>query len=189
MNLRKWLLIIPHAIYYKLMNWSNAYRYENYRSKYDLDPTFRFNGWEIQFYGEGHINIGRDTYIGRYSSVQSEKGYFVKIGEGCAISHNVRIYTKTYVPDQDFSMERAKKSANVVIGNYVWIGANVLINPGVTIGENSIIGANSVVTRDVEPWSIVGGVPAKLIRMKQVEGSHLTNQDTTGEALTYTELA
>jgi maltose O-acetyltransferase len=54
-----------------------------------------------------------------------------------------------------------------MIGNGVWIGANVFIGPGINIGDNSIIGANSVVVKDVLPNSIVGGVPAKLIRMKK----------------------
>lgn len=58
----------------------------------------------------------------------------------------------------------------VMIQDFVWIGANVLINPGITVGVNSIIGANSVVTHDVELWSIVGGVPARLLRMKQAAG-------------------
>ena len=61
-----------------------------------------------------------------------------------------------------------QKKGNITIEDFAWIGANVLINPGITIGANSIIGANSVVTKDVLPFSIVGGVPAKLIRMKNI---------------------
>ncbi len=54
----------------------------------------------------------------------------------------------------------------VVIGNDVWIGARVIILPGVHIGDGSVIGAGSVVTKDVEAYSVVGGNPAKLIRMR-----------------------
>ena len=93
----------------------------------------------------------------------------VKIGDGCRISHNVRIYTQTLEPDQDFSKkDKVMKTGDVIIGNYVWIGANVFINPGISIGDNSVIGANSVVTKDIPAFSIFGGVPAKLIRAKSI---------------------
>lgn len=52
------------------------------------------------------------------------------------------------------------------IGNDVWIGKNVLIKGGITIGDGAIIGMGSVVTKDVPPYSIVGGVPAKIIRKR-----------------------
>ena len=55
----------------------------------------------------------------------------------------------------------------IVIEDDVWIGARVIILKGVTIGKGSIIGAGSVVTKDVEPYSIVGGNPAKLIRKRK----------------------
>ena len=54
----------------------------------------------------------------------------------------------------------------IYIGNDVWIGSNVVVIDGIKIGHGSIIGANSVVTKDVEPYSIVGGVPAKLIKKR-----------------------
>lgn len=55
---------------------------------------------------------------------------------------------------------------NIVVGNDVWIGYNATIMAGVTIGDRAIIGTNSVVTKDVEPYSIVGGNPAKLIKKR-----------------------
>jgi maltose O-acetyltransferase len=143
--------------------------YIKIRKNYAISDSFRFNGKEIAFYGDGKIIANRNSYIGSYSTILAAKNCKVVIGESCMISHNVRIYTSSLLPDQDFSQTELKeRKGDVVIGNYVWIGANVFINPGVTIGNNSIVGANSVVVKDVLENQIVGGVPAKLIRMKQI---------------------
>lgn len=143
--------------------------YNSFRKKYDLDSTFRFNGEDILLYGDGEIQIGKNSYIGSYSTVLAYKACKVTIGEGCNISHNVRMYTQSYDADRDLSIKPFKeKVGNITIGNFVWIGANVFINPGVTIGDNAVVGANSVVTKDVEPFCIVGGVPCKLIRKKKL---------------------
>jgi maltose O-acetyltransferase len=143
--------------------------YKSFKMQYSIPESFRFNGEDILFYGKGKILVGEDSYMGSYGTIQAYENQKVEIGNGCRISHNVRIYTQTLVPDQDFSSrEKLTKTGNVVIGNYVWIGANVFINPGITIGDNAIIGANSVVTKDIPAFAIVGGVPAKLIRNKLV---------------------
>lgn len=142
-------------------------RYLIYRKKYNIDKSFRFNGKDIYIYGNGILNVSKDSYIGSLSTIQLSERNKVTIGEGCMISHNVRMYTSSAVPDYDFKYKVPMKYGDIIIGNYVWIGANVFINPGINIGDNSVIGANSVITKDVEPHSIYGGVPAKLIRMKK----------------------
>src|SRR4030042_2403407 len=148
-------------IYFYMQNTYWQEQYKIYREKYQIHPTFRFNGQGILFYGDGQICVGEKGYIGNYSYLQASKGTLITIGKSCAISHNVKIYTTSYNSDQDFnSYPRLKKSGDVSIGDAVWIGVNVFINPGVTIGNNAIIGANSVVAKDVAPFSIVGGVPA-----------------------------
>lgn len=146
-------------------------RYNYFRKKYSIHSSFIFNGRDIHFYGEGKIEIDKDSYIGTLSTIQAHPACVVKIGKGCSISHNVRIYTSSKVPDFDFSNKKNahEKIGNVIIEDYAWIGANVFINPGVIIGENSVIGANSVVTKNIEPFGIYGGVPAKLIRMKKLD--------------------
>lgn len=144
--------------------------YDDFREKYNLDESFRFNGKFIQLYGDGIIQAGAGSYIGSFSTAYSHKGNKIIIGRGVRISHNVRIYTLSSFPDQDFSNEYIQsKSGDVMIGDFSWIGANVFINPGIKIGSNAIVGANSVITKDVPDFAIVGGVPAALIRMKRIE--------------------
>jgi acetyltransferase-like isoleucine patch superfamily enzyme len=150
------------------------YRYDVYRSRYDLHRSFlkrRNSG--IQLYGDGEIQTGPGSYIGRYSRIKAGGGTRVSIGAGCALSHGVAIYTVSWLSDQDFG-DRApddfdaldEHSGDVVIGDNVWVGYNVFITPGTHIGDNAVIGANSVVTEDIPPDSIAAGAPARVIDFK-----------------------
>jgi maltose O-acetyltransferase len=165
--IKKLLNQIYIKIYENGESLSHKKRYNSYRKSYDIAVNFRFNGANILFHGNGKIKCGDGSYIGNLSTIQAFDNCLVEIGKNCSISHNVRIYSQTRIPDQDFSISSEIKTGNVIINDYAWIGANVFINPGVTIGENAIIGANSVVTKNVPAYSIYGGVPAKLIRMKK----------------------
>ncbi|MDP1844451.1 MAG: acyltransferase [Sediminibacterium sp.] len=166
-RIRQKIIIYFLYLFDKCNEFNQQRKYLKYRHKYQISPTFRFNGTNVNFLSDGQIICGDNSYIGENSSIQASPGYKVVIGKGCMISHNVRFYTTSAIPDQDFSIEPLKeKSGDIIIGDYVWIGTNVLINPDITIGDNSVIGANSVVTRNVESNTIVGGVPAKLIRNK-----------------------
>lgn len=141
--------------------------YDGYRRKYNVSESFRFNGVNIYLYGEGKIILGEGSYIGSLSTLQSDVSAKIAIGRNCRISHNVRIYTTTNYPDQDFTHTTlTKKTGSVIIGDGVWLGVNVFVSPGVSIGDNAIVGANSVVNKDIPANAIYGGVPAKLIRMK-----------------------
>jgi maltose O-acetyltransferase len=154
--------------YRNLQDRAREDRYNHFRKRFSIDPGFRFNGEMILLYGEGEIHCGKNSYISDYSMLQSYGGCRIEIGEGCSISSNVRVFTQTNNADEDFSVPgRSIKTGNVIIKDYVWIGANVIINPGITIGRNAVIGANSVVTKDIPENAIYGGVPAVLIRYKK----------------------
>ncbi len=163
------ILRIFGSIYGRMMGSYYKQRYASFRKQYSISNSFLFQGTDIRFYGDGEIIAGNNSYIGSLSTIQSDTGCKVLIGNFCMISHNVRIYTQTNLADQDFRLSREHKikKGNVEIGDGVWIGANVFINPGVTIGDNSIIGANSVVTKDIPENAIYGGVPAILIQNKK----------------------
>jgi maltose O-acetyltransferase len=133
--------------------------YNSYREKYNINNSFYFNGKQILMYGDGQINIAENSYIGRYSTIQVSKNYKVDIGRNCSIGPFFSIWTQSSQVDYDYNRrnEIPQKIGNIIIEDAVWIGAHVLISPGVTIGTNSIIGANSVVTKNIPPYAIVGG--------------------------------
>ena len=88
-------------------------------------------------------------------------GKYVMMGEDCTIITRNHAFQRTDIPMMYQGFEEEKP---VYIGDDVWIGDRVTILPGVHIGNGCIIAAGAVVTEDVEPYTIVGGVPAKKIR-------------------------
>ena len=107
-----------------------------------------------------NINVGKNVFINSGCRFQDQGG--IRIGDGTLIGHNVVITTLNHNFEPE--LRSGMKPAPVIIGKNVWIGASVTVVPGVTIGENAIIAAGSVVTKDVDSNTVVGGVPAKLIK-------------------------
>lgn len=107
-----------------------------------------------------NIHIGKNVFINMGCKFQDQGGIF--IGDGALIGHNVVLATLNHAksPKDRGSMIPAP----IHIGNNVWIGSNATVLPGVTIGDGAIVAAGAVVTRDVPENTIVGGVPAKIIR-------------------------
>lgn len=122
--------------------------------------------------------IGSYSYVGPGTKILNSRiGRFCSISWGCnlgLLSHN----TKSLSTSPLFSEKRngvgiswvkedvAQDVKMLVIGNDVWIGANAIIMNGLNIGDGAVIGAGAVVTRDVEPYAIVAGNPAKIIKMR-----------------------
>ncbi|MCT4542480.1 MAG: acyltransferase [Vallitalea sp.] len=119
------------------------------------------------FFGSGtSIKIGANSGIGINARIQGP----LTIGENVMMGPDVIIYTKNHEisrTDIPMNSQGVTQPKEVIIKDDVWIGARVIILPGVCIGKGSIIGAGAVVTKDVENYSIVGGIPAKKIRTRQ----------------------
>lgn len=115
-----------------------------------------------------HFAYGSNIYIGDnfYSNFNLTivDDYTVTIGDNVLIAPNVTISVTGHPVHYELRKNGEMYSFPVTIGDYVWIGSNVVINPGVTIGENSVIGAGSVVTKDIPPNVVAAGVPCKVLR-------------------------
>lgn len=111
-----------------------------------------------------NIHLGEHVFINSGCRFQDQGG--IKIGDGVLVGHNVTLTTLNHDPNP--KKRSTMHPAPIVIGNNVWIGASVTVVPGVTIGEGAIVAAGAVVTKDVLPYVVVGGVPAKLIKEIEV---------------------
>lgn len=128
--------------------------------------------------GKG-VSIGKSAYVGNGKGITV--GDYSGIGDGCYLqgpinigdyvmmAPEVKILTRSHnieCLDVPMALQGEADKKKVTIGDDVWIGSRVIILPGVSVGKGSIIGAGSVVTKDVQEFSIVGGVPAKLIKSR-----------------------
>ena len=107
-----------------------------------------------------NIDVGINVFINTGCKFQDQGG--ISIGNGSLIGHNVVLATLNH------ELEPSKRGTlhplPIVIGKNVWVGANATILPGVTVGDGAVIAAGAVVTKDVPVNTVVGGVPAKVIK-------------------------
>jgi len=108
-----------------------------------------------------HCQVNEDVYI--QSAII---GDYVMIAQHVAILAVTHNFDRIDVP---IILQGSTKVKPVIINDDVWIGRNVVIMPGITIGKGVIVGAGAVVTKDIPDYAIVGGVPAKLLRYRNVE--------------------
>ncbi|KFB98055.1 chloramphenicol acetyltransferase [Trabulsiella guamensis ATCC 49490] len=152
-----------------------------------IDPSVRIRECRIGLQCEvlassvmEYSTLGDFSYLGEYVTVAD-----ATIGKFVAIANNVRIgapnhpmerpsqHRITYCPEyysphavRDHAFFSQRRDAVVTIGNDVWIGHGAIVLPGVAVGDGAVIAAGAVVSKDVAPYTIVGGVPARTIRLR-----------------------
>jgi acetyltransferase-like isoleucine patch superfamily enzyme len=149
-------------------------------SKLMMSPDGQYRGGLIQIksgcrvcegalltpYG-GNIYLEEGVFIGPYCVIQSSSGTTLRIGENTMIAGHTFIVPSNH----GFSghipiIKQPVTSKGIVIANDVWIGGRVVILDGVEVGEGAVIGAGSVVTKNIPPFSIAVGNPAKVLRKR-----------------------
>jgi maltose O-acetyltransferase len=110
-----------------------------------------------------NVEIGNDVRINSDSKIAGQRG--IKIGNHVRISYNVNLVTENHeYRERRPISEQSYYGGPIIVGDDVWLGANVVVMPRIKIGSGAIVGANAVVTKDVKSNTIVGGVPAKFIK-------------------------
>lgn len=124
-----------------------------------VDESFRVFPPFYTDFGK-NITVGKNVFINACCHFQDHGG--VSLGDGCQIGHNVVFATLNHgLAPED---RQTTYPAPITLGKNVWVGSNSTILQGVTIGDNAVIAAGAVVTKDVPENTIVGGIPARIIR-------------------------
>jgi acetyltransferase-like isoleucine patch superfamily enzyme len=127
------------------------------------------NAMRRRFFELSGVTVGDGTVINPNFVVSDGYQPLLTIGARVAIGPNVTVICQSGpnnspVAQLPYVAERLIRDEPVTIGDGAWIGANAVLLPGVTVGRESVVAAGAVVTADVEPVTLVGGVPARLIR-------------------------
>jgi len=115
--------------------------------------------------GDARVRIGAGTFLNHGVMVAAQE--LVEIGDHCMLANGCFVSDASHRyedPGKPITWQGFESKGPTRIADNCWLGANVVVTSGVSIGERSVIGANSVVSRDIEPFSIAAGAPARLIR-------------------------
>ena len=115
--------------------------------------------------GDARVRIGAGTFLNIGVMVAAEN--LVEIGEHCMLANGCFVSDSNHRfddPRKPVTWQGFESKGPTRIGDNCWLGLGVVVTSGVTIGDRSVIGANSVVTRDIEPYSIAAGAPARVLR-------------------------
>lgn len=151
---------------YKLYKAKKKWRLENQHNQTAMGQWFDYK----------RVHVGNDTY-GQLNVINHSETCELHIGHFCSVAPEVlfvvcgehatdRISTYPFKVRYGGIKYEAVSKGNIVIGDDVWIGVRSTILSGVTVGQGAVIAAGSVVTRDVPPYAVVGGVPAKIIKYR-----------------------
>nr|WP_277350429.1 acyltransferase [Rhodococcus sp. BL-253-APC-6A1W] len=114
--------------------------------------------WRTVFFHPPGVDIGNNSIIGNDCFLDGRRG--LKIGDNVNIGGHVHIFTLEHNPHaSDFGVQ----GGAVNIGDYAYVASRATILPGVTVGKGAVVAAGAVVTKDVQPYRIVGGTPAREI--------------------------
>ena len=169
-RLVQWIARIPGlniAFYYAFLDWPckpcERLRWHYWRARLkSIGEGVRIS-YRVRFRYPENIIIGREAFITHSNLLDGHGG--ITIGDYALIGYQSIIMTSmhNYQDPTVPVMYQGSTLKPVVIGRDVWLGARVMVLPGVTIGDGAVVGSGAVVTRDVPPFAVVAGVPARVI--------------------------
>lgn len=175
-----------HSVFFTL-NGASRFKDQdtlNFNKHIKIEPYCAFlsgrNLWSMGSFSYSWSSLPINSKVGRYCSISSNvtvigtRHPYEWLTTSSATYDDTFIIFKKFIEDTGSSFETQKLPPSVrkhglIIGNDVWVGANVVLKKDVIIGDGAVIAANSVVTKDVPPFAIVGGNPAKIIKYRFTE--------------------
>jgi galactoside O-acetyltransferase len=128
-----------------------------------IGNNFRSIGHNYLFADQGHITIGNNVFLNTNVQISASLGR-IEIGNDVLIAPNVAILAVNHgLSRLDLIREQPNTPGTIILEDDVWIGANAVILRDVRLGKGCVVAAGAVVTKDIEPYAIVGGVPAQKI--------------------------
>jgi maltose O-acetyltransferase len=142
---------------------SHVIRQVLYRNVFKINiPSDSIIYWRCRFYNPAGVNIGHNSIIGNDSFLDGRNGIY--ISDNVNVAGEARLFTEQHdINSSNF----ASTGSPIYIEDHVYIGSRVTILPGVKVGKGAVVASGAVVTKDVMPWTLVGGVPAKYIKNRQ----------------------
>lgn len=113
--------------------------------------------------------VGNGTYIGEYNNIRVAGGEII-IGQNCLISQHITMVSSNHSISKTLQIKNQSWTTEknfIHIGDDVWIGANSVILPGVTIHDGAVVAAGSIITKDIPPYAIVAGNPARILKYRK----------------------
>lgn len=146
------------------------------------DGAYIDRGVDIKAHGSGKIEIGENTFIGPYVCLAGES---ISVGKDCLIASNSGIYAinHNFADPTRKIKEQGVSFKGIVIEDDCWLGSGVRVVDGVTISQGSVIGAGAVVTKDIPPYSVAVGVPARVISSRKPSEPINSTQNKDGNSL------
>jgi acetyltransferase-like isoleucine patch superfamily enzyme len=162
-------LYICNKLVSKLPSHTLRLFYYRYIMKIKIDRTSTIL-MDCSFDSTKSVIIGKNSVINSKCRLDNRGG--IVIGENVSVSQEVVILTADHDSD---SRDFAGRNRAVVIEDYVWIGTRAIVLPGVTIGKGALVAAGAVVTKNVTPFSVVAGVPAKVLKKRRTDLDYIVS--------------
>ncbi|HEV3094131.1 MAG TPA: acyltransferase [Solirubrobacteraceae bacterium] len=134
--------------------------------------------------GDARVRIGAGTFLNMGVMIAAQD--FVEIGDHCMLANGCFVSDSSHRfddPEKPITWQGFESKGPTRVGDNCWLGANAVVTSGITIGERCVVGANSVVTKDVEPYSIVAGVPAQVLRKVDYASSSCSSASSSASIL------
>lgn len=158
----------------RTLRWLTRWLDFHYRNHVTAIPRLKHVGagtWiepTVKFTSPQNIHIGKHCHINHLGCLQASSDSKITIGNDLRMGPGTMIYSSNHgIRKESLIRTQPSTEKDVTIGNDVWLGSNVVVTAGVTIGDGAIIAAGAVVIKDIPPYTIAAGIPAKPIKGRE----------------------